>query len=70
MKEGNDDAGTKRIEGLSEDRTISSRERARKQLNDEVETFLAQGGVIDEVAPDVSGDPPRKPQPKYGSRPI
>ena len=36
----------------------------------DVEAFLARGGRIQEVAADVMGDPPRKPQTNYGSCPI
>ncbi|WP_299597740.1 hypothetical protein [uncultured Microbulbifer sp.] len=70
MKDDQSSARTKDTEDFAEERTLSSRHRARSQLTAEVEAFLARGGAIDEVAPDVSADPPRKPQPKYGSRPI
>jgi hypothetical protein len=42
----------------------------RDRLNKEVERFLAVGGTINEVDADVMGDPPRKPENKYGSHPI
>ena len=57
-------------EDFAEERSITSRQRARTQLCDDVEEFLASGGAIAEIDPDVTADPPRKPQPKYGSRPI
>ena len=57
-------------EDYAEERSITSRQRARSQLSDEIEEFLASGGAIAEIDPDVTADPPRKPQPKYGSRPI
>ncbi|MFV8784069.1 hypothetical protein ACNKU7_16740 [Microbulbifer sp. SA54] len=57
-------------EEFGDERTVTSRERARSQLSAEVEAFLASGGAISEIAPEVTADPPRKPQPKYGSRPI
>ena len=70
MKDDQSSARAKDNEDFAEERTLSSRQRARSQLSAEVEAFLAQGGAIAEVAPDVTADPPRKPQPKYGSRPI
>nr|WP_010133728.1 hypothetical protein [Microbulbifer agarilyticus] len=70
MKDDQSSARAKDNEDFAEERTLSSRQRARSQLSAEVEAFLARGGAIDEVAPDVTADPPRKPQPKYGSRPI
>lgn len=57
-------------EDPGEERSISSRLRARERLTDDVESFLASGGTISEIDPNVTADPPRKPQPKYGSRPI
>lgn len=60
----------KDTEDFSEERSITSRQRARNQLNSEIEEFLASGGAISEIDPNVTADPPRKPQPKYGSRPI
>ncbi|WP_237060246.1 hypothetical protein [Microbulbifer sediminum] len=57
-------------EDFPEERSVTSRERARSQLNNEIEEFLARGGAISEIDPEVTADPPRKPQPKYGSRPI
>ena len=57
-------------EESAETRTIASRERVRTQLDCEIEAFLSQGGKIDNVAPNVMGDPPRKPESNYGSRPI
>jgi len=70
MKDDQSSTRSKDSEEFGEERTLSSRHRARSQLSAEVEAFLASGGAINEVAPDVTADPPRKPQPKYGSRPI
>ena len=55
---------------LAETRTVSSRGRLRDQLSNDVEAFLAKGGAINEVAPEVTADPPRKPESNYGSRSI
>ena len=47
---------------------------AHQQLRDEmaaeVEAYLAKGGEIEVIEPNVMADPPRKPQSNYGSRPI
>ena len=54
----------------AETRNIASRERVRSELDDEVARFLEAGGKIDNIAANVMGDPPRKPESSYGSRPI
>lgn len=54
----------------AEGRTLSSRNRIRSSLDEDIEAFLARGGAIDTVDPKVSGDPPQKPVSNYGSRPI
>ena len=48
----------------------AAREALREAMASDVEAFLARGGCIQEVAANVMGDPPRKPQTNYGSRPI
>lgn len=60
--------GTK--EDHAEDRSVTSRERSRTQVNEQVAEFLARGGRIDEIQPHVTADPPKKPSSNYGSRPI
>lgn len=50
--------------------TVSSKEALRRQLEEEMQRFLAQGGRITEVPPDVTADPPQKPVSNYGSKPI
>lgn len=52
------------------DLSVSSRERLRHELEDEVEAFLASGGKIHQVDANVTADPPQKPQNNYCSRPI
>lgn len=51
-------------------RTMSSRDEARKQLDDDISRYLQQGGEIETVEKNVMADPPRKPVSNYGSRPI
>ncbi|MDP2226878.1 MAG: hypothetical protein Q8J78_05330 [Moraxellaceae bacterium] len=50
--------------------TVSSKEALRRQLEEEMERFLARGGRIQEIPPDVTTDPPQKPVSNYGSKPI
>ena len=57
-------------EEFAESRTITSRSRLRSKVEDDIAAFLHQGGTIDEIAPDVTADPPKKPESNYGSRAI
>ena len=50
--------------------TVSSKEAARRQLEEEMERFLASGGKIRQIPADESSDPPKKPVSSYGSKPI
>ncbi|PTQ87859.1 hypothetical protein [Agitococcus lubricus] len=50
--------------------TVSSKEAARRQLEEDMERFLASGGRIREIPPDESADPPKRPTSSYGSKPI
>lgn len=45
-------------------------EDVRSELQDQVELFLKQGGMIQEIEANVMADPPQKPSNNYGSRPI
>ncbi len=51
-------------------RTVASRDSVRQKIADDIEAFLSKGGRIDEIAPDVTADPPKKPENNYGSRAI
>lgn len=53
-----------------EDFNIVSRQRIRDEIDDQVAAFLARGGKISEVPANVTADPPKKPSPDYGGRPI
>jgi len=53
-----------------EDFSIASRQKVREELEDQIAAFLARGGKIMEVPANVSADPPTKPVPDYGGRPI
>lgn len=53
-----------------EDFSIASRQKARDELEEQIAAFLAKGGKINEVPANVTADPPKKPTPDYGGRPI
>ena len=59
-----------RSEDSPEERTVSSRQKQRDEMQREIEEFLARGGKISQIEPNVTADPPRKPDSDYGSRPI
>ena len=48
----------------------SSHVDLRAQLESDIESFLKAGGAVTVVEPNVMADPPKKPESKYGSRPI
>lgn len=50
--------------------SVSSKEALRRQMEEEVARFLAKGGKVQEIPPDVQADPPQKPVSNYGSKPI
>lgn len=53
-----------------EEFSIASRQKARDELEAQIAEFLSRGGKINEVAADVTADPPKKPTSDYGGRPI
>ncbi len=57
-------------EEVPEERTVASRQKQRDEMSKEIEEFLARGGKISQIEPNVTADPPRKPDSDYGSRPI
>lgn len=46
------------------------RENVRRQLSNDVELFLKNGGCVQKVDDNVRADPPKKPAMNYGSAPI
>jgi len=50
--------------------SLEAKQREREELARAMEEFLARGGRVQEVEPNVVADPPKKPDSKYGSRPI
>ena len=50
--------------------SVEAKQKERDALARAMEEFLARGGKVQEVDPNVVADPPKKPDSKYGSRPI
>ncbi len=50
--------------------SVEAKQKERDALARAMEEFLARGGKVQEVEPNVVADPPKKPDSKYGSRPI
>ena len=50
--------------------SLTAKEAERLRIQAEVEAFLARGGKINEIPPNVVSDPPKKPESNYGGQPI
>ncbi|UQS13302.1 transcriptional regulator SutA [Pseudomonas sp. HS6] len=50
--------------------SIEAKNKERDALAKAMEEFLSRGGKVQEVEANVVADPPKKPDNKYGSRPI
>jgi hypothetical protein len=50
--------------------SVEAKQAERDALAKAMEEFLARGGKVQEIDPNVVADPPKKPDSKYGSRPI
>ncbi|MHA6198267.1 transcriptional regulator SutA [Pseudomonas wadenswilerensis] len=50
--------------------SMEAKQKERDALAKAMEDFLARGGKVQEVEANVVADPPKKPDNKYGSRPI
>jgi len=50
--------------------SVEAKQAERDALAKAMEDFLARGGKVQEIDPNVVADPPKKPDSKYGSRPI
>ncbi|MEE1921579.1 transcriptional regulator SutA [Pseudomonas sp. 148P] len=50
--------------------SMEAKQKERDALARAMEEFLARGGKVQEVEANVVADPPKKPDNKYGSRPI
>ncbi len=51
-------------------RTPEANLQIRQQMEDQMASYLASGGAVTEVQRGHRADPPKKPENKYGSRPI
>ncbi len=68
--DGGGGGGSSADDDDAELRTVSSRQKLRDEMEDEIEKFLARGGKITVVDPEVTSDPPKRPESNYGGRPI
>ena len=50
--------------------SVEAKQKERDALAQAMEEFLSRGGRVQEIEPNVVADPPKKPDSKYGSRPI
>ncbi|WP_028942416.1 transcriptional regulator SutA [Pseudomonas vranovensis] len=50
--------------------SMEAKQKERDALAKAMEEFLSRGGKVQEVDANVVADPPKKPDNKYGSRPI
>lgn len=50
--------------------SVEAKQKDRDALARAMEEFLTRGGKVQEIEPNVVADPPKKPDSKYGSRPI
>jgi len=50
--------------------SVEAKQREREALERAMQEFLARGGKVQEIDANVVADPPKKPDSKYGSRPI
>jgi|SRR5690606_8410486 len=60
----------KAAEEVEELPSIEAKQKERDALARAMEEFLSRGGKVQEIEPNVVADPPKKPDSKYGSRPI
>ena len=60
----------KAAEEVEELPSVEAKQKERDALAKAMEESLARGGAVQEIEPNVVADPPKKPDSKYGSRPI
>ena len=60
----------KAAEEVEELPSVEAKQKERDALAKAMEEFLARGGAVQEIEPNVVADPPKKPDSKSGSRPI
>ncbi|MEO4048449.1 transcriptional regulator SutA [Pseudomonas sp. CAU 1711] len=59
-----------KAEEVEELPSVEAKQKERDALAKAMEEFLSRGGKVQEIEPNVVADPPKKPDSKYGSRPI
>ncbi|MGL4316090.1 MAG: transcriptional regulator SutA [Pseudomonas sp.] len=60
----------KAAEEVEELPSVEAKQKERDALAKAMEEFLSRGGAVQEIEANVVADPPKKPDSKYGSRPI
>ncbi|SIP94743.1 hypothetical protein SAMN05878276_2834 [Aquipseudomonas alcaligenes] len=60
----------KAAEEVEELPSVEAKQKERDALARAMEEFLSRGGKVQEIEANVVADPPKKPDSKYGSRPI
>ncbi len=60
----------KAAEEVEELPSVEAKQKERDALAKAMEEVLSRGGAVQEIEPNVVADPPKKPDSKYGSRPI
>jgi len=50
--------------------SLEAKQKEREALDKAIAEFLSRGGKVQEIGSNVLADPPKKPESKYGSRPI
>ena len=63
-------AKTKAAVSVDELPSLEAKQKERDALERAMKEFLSRGGKIQEIDANVVSDPPKKPDNKYGSRPI
>lgn len=63
-------AKAKAVVDVDELPSVEAKQKERDALARAMEEFLSRGGKVQEVEANVVADPPKKPDSKYGSRPI
>lgn len=61
---------SKELAEMSAEASAALKASAREQLQNDIEAFLARGGAIKEIAPNIVADPPKRPESNYGGQPI
>ncbi len=69
-KSGKSGKKAKAADEIEELPSVEAKQKERDALAKAMEEFLSRGGAVQEIEANVVADPPKKPDSKYGSRPI